>query len=75
MKGLSSFSSAEADAIRACLRELRNADRLEQKTLRDTLRKTYRFYITDFDISGKGFTEADFNALVRSGRVTIGEID
>ena len=67
MKGKSSFSTADANEIRAKLRELRCADRSDQKRIRGTLRKKFGFYITDFDTGGTGFSEYDFNVLVQRG--------
>ena len=71
MRGENCFSVADANKIRQLLKELRQADRTEQKKLRDVLRGKYRFYITDFDTSGSGFTVTDFDNLVNRGRITI----
>ena len=71
MKGKDRFNPDEAGTIRDLLSEVRCADRRRQKELRRILRQTYRFYITDFDRSGLGFTASDFDALVANGRVTI----
>ncbi|MDE0303298.1 MAG: hypothetical protein OXI87_00215 [Albidovulum sp.] len=72
-RGKSEFSAAEANAIRAVLRELRSANRSDQKKLRDILRNQYGFYISDFATSGKGFSEADFNALLEEGAINVQE--
>lgn len=73
MKGENQFSAANAEAIRKTLRKLRNVGRLEQKNLRNTLRDQYKFYITDFDTSGTGFTESDFNRLIEKGTIIVQE--
>ena len=56
--------------IKAELRALRRADRDTQKTIRNRLRKR-GFYITDYTSSSEGFTEGDFDALVRRGTIRI----
>ena len=71
MKGKSEYSIADADAIRGILRELRNADRAMQKGLRRHLRQYYCFFISDFDNSGRGFTEAHFEAIIKKGIIQI----
>ncbi len=73
MQGRSDFSATEAHAIRMILRKIRRADRSDQKNLRRTLREKYRLYITDFDTSRRGFSEADFHALVDQGVISIRE--
>ena len=47
----------------------------EQKELRNTLREKFEFYISDFDSSNQGFTQNDFNELIRNGRVHIEHIE
>ncbi len=71
MKGKRRFSAADANAIRVVLRKLRGANRSEQKKLRGNLRSQHGFYITDFDTSGKGFSEADFDALIANGVISV----
>lgn len=71
MKGHRKFLSQEAISIRRILAELRFADRNTQKRLREMLRKNYKFYISDFDRSRKGFTAADFDCLIESGEIEI----
>lgn len=73
MRGKSDFSAADANAIRAVLQKLRSANRSNQKKLRNILRNQYGFYITDFDASGKGFSEADFNSLLDKGVINVQE--
>ena len=71
LKGKSVFSPAEADRVRELLRKVREADRTDQKALRDRLRKETGFYISDFTSSNAGFTEAAFDSLVARGAVKI----
>lgn len=66
----SEFSRTEAADIRETLRTLRRADRDTQKRLRARLRRM-GFYITDYSTAGDGFTEGDFEALVRRSTVKI----
>ena len=73
MRGKSDFSAADANAIRAVLRKLRSENRSNQKKLRNVLRNQYGFYITDFDASGNGFSEADFNSLLDKGVINVQE--
>jgi hypothetical protein len=71
MKGKSVFSPAEADRVRELLRQVRAAERDEQKKLRDRLRTEVGFYISDFTRSNAGFTEAGFDSLVERGTINI----
>lgn len=71
MKGKSVFSLAEAERVRELLRKIRRAERDEQKKLRDCLRLNVGFYISDFTRSTAGFTEADFDSLVKRGTIKI----
>jgi len=73
MKGKEEFSANEADSIRSLLREIRKTEREQQKKLRETLRKKFRFYITDFDSSSRGFTASDFDTLIGNGQICIVE--
>lgn len=71
MKGNSTFSRAEAERAREILRQIRKADRDEQKMLRDRLRVDVGFYISDFTKSNAGFTVADFDGLLERGTIKI----
>lgn len=71
MKGKSTFSPAEAVRVRELLRQLRSAERDEQKKLRERLRIDVGFYISDFTRSNAGFTDADFDSLVEQGAIKI----
>ncbi|CAE6820554.1 hypothetical protein R70006_06177 [Paraburkholderia domus] len=71
MKGKNVFSPAEAARVRELLRQVRAAERDEQKKLREQLRIDVGFYISDFTRSNAGFTEADFDSLVERGTIKI----
>jgi hypothetical protein len=71
VKGKSSFSREEVASIASLLREIRRSPRDRQKQLRDALRARYRFYISDFTPSTRGFTEGDLAELIESGRITV----
>ena len=64
------FTSAEAVEIRGLLAEARRAERSDQKRLRDRLRRI-GFYITDFDLSFRGFGPEAFDRLIAQGSVEI----
>lgn len=72
MKGSDRFNSEEAERIRKLLVARGQAGRSEQKRLRDELR-SIGFHINDWGAAG--FTAVEFDALVRSGRITIVESD
>jgi hypothetical protein len=63
MKGRYCFRSSEADEIGELLKQLRTAERREQKRMRDRLREI-GFYISDWDGAAHGFTATDFDELV-----------
>lgn len=70
MQGKDRFTATEAKRIRELLRAKIRADRNQQKVIRNKLRK-FRFYITDFDTSQTGFSETDFDNLIKSGHIKI----
>jgi hypothetical protein len=67
------FTSEEADEIRSILEELRRAERPQQKSLRNTLRSKYGFYITDFTSDASGMTRSDFDDLLGRGTIRLVE--
>lgn len=71
MRGRAKFSRAEVQEIGAILVRIRNGDRNTQKRLRNRLRKSYGFYITDFDETRRGFTRNDLEMLVSSGVIEV----
>jgi len=70
MQGKNRFTSIEAQKIKGLLRAKNRADRSEQKMIRRKLREI-GFYITDFDNSQAGFTENDFENLIKTGLIKI----
>jgi hypothetical protein len=64
------FTREERDKIRALLREKATSDAAHQKVVRAKLR-ALGFRITDWSSSNAGFTEADFDSLISSGRIRI----
>lgn len=73
MKGTSVFTPEEAILIKSTLDACREAGRYAQKDLRTSLRKQYKFYISDFDRSLSGFTSTDFDHHVSIGSIKIVE--
>ena len=71
MKGHRTFRNEEVSSIRRILTELRSTDPNTQKRLRNRLRDNYNFYISDFDRSGKGFTDIDLDRLINIGEIEI----
>lgn len=69
MKGRWQFTRKEAEGIRQLLRRKVRVAESEQKRVRDRLRHRFGFYISDF--GPPGFTIADFDELVESGRVEV----
>jgi hypothetical protein len=73
MKGRDRFTPSEADEIRRVLGLVRKAEPgTAQKLLRDQLR-AIGFYNSDFAGGPSGFTGSQFDDLVRSGRIEIGD--
>lgn len=73
MKGKSVFTPEEAILIKNTIDACREAGRYTNKDKRDTLRKVYNFYISDFDRSRDGFTSADFDYQISIGSIKIEE--
>jgi hypothetical protein len=71
MKGKDRFTQAESAAIRKGLGSLRRAERQAQKSIRESLRQGTGFYISDWPRDATGFTRADFDDLVRQGRIRV----
>jgi hypothetical protein len=70
MRGRSTFTPSEIDAICRLLREKVRADRGRQKTLRNQLR-SLGFYISDFASDQAGFAEGDLDQLIASGTIGV----
>lgn len=71
MKGRDRFTQAESDAIRRALGSLRRAERPAQKSIRESLRQQSGFYISDWPRAATGFTQSDFDDLLRQGRICV----
>jgi hypothetical protein len=63
MKGKSTFSRSEANAIIELIRKKLNAEPTKQKQIREKIR-ALGFYASDFGISG-GYTENDFLRVIK----------
>ena len=70
MQRKTTFTSAEAETIRALIRQKCNADRSTQKSFRDKMRNL-GFYISDFTSNLDGFTVEDFEALIKDKQIMI----
>jgi len=70
--GRNTFTKEEIDQIRNLLRQKVRADKNTQKSIRANIRNI-GFNISDFDTSYSGFTEIDFQALIRNGIIKITE--
>ena len=70
MQRKTTFTSAEAETIRALIRQKCNADRSTQKSVRDKMRNL-GFYISDFTSNLDGFTVEDFEALIKDKQIMI----
>ena len=68
MQGKTQFSRDEINRIRDLLQKLRRADRYRQSAIRGRLRRL-GFRISDY--GGYGFTTADLDDLITSGRITV----
>ena len=70
MKGENSFTKSQITAITLLINKKVLATKEEQKKIRDKIRKEYKFYFSDFS-SKKGYTVADLNELINSGRIKV----
>ena len=71
VKGKKTFSAEAAEQILRLLRDKVKSDSDSQKPLRNTLRRKYGFYITDFPGTPRPFKQKAFNDLVAKGRINI----
>lgn len=70
MKGQNTFTTSQANEIRKLIAEKVRSTSDKQKGIRDKIRKL-GFYYSDFCSDKDGYTVADFEALIRSGRIKI----
>jgi len=71
MKGRYEFTCTEADTIKNLLKSSREVNREEQKVINYELNQLHKFFISDFTDSRRGFTTANFDDLVSSGKITV----
>lgn len=69
--GRNKFSQREIDIIGKLLHRKMAGTRFQQKMVRHTLRTTFDFNISDFNIQGKAFGPDDLQECVRRGRIQI----
>lgn len=69
--GRNKFSASEIENIRRLLNKKNSSNRYRQKQIRHILRVEYGFQISDFNIQGKAFGEADLNEAIRRGRIAV----
>lgn len=69
--GRNKFSQHEIDIIGKLLRRKMAGTRFQQKMVRHTLRTSFDFNISDFNIQGKAFGPEDLQECVRRGRIQI----
>lgn len=69
--GRSKFSQREIDIIGKLLARKMAGTRFQQKMVRHTLRTTFEFNISDFNVQGKAFGPDDLQECVKRGRIKI----
>lgn len=69
--GRSKFSQREIDIIGKLLARKMAGTRFQQKMVRHTLRTTFEFNISDFNVQGKVFGPDDLQECVKRGRIKI----
>jgi len=71
MKGRVEFTRRQADIIKNLLKSSREVNKVEQKNIGSELNQLHNFFISDFTDSRRGFTTANFDELVSSGKITV----
>lgn len=69
--GRNKFSQREIDIIEKLLARKMAGTRFQQKMVRHTLRTTFEFNISDFNVQGKAFGPDDLQECVKRGRIKI----
>ena len=69
--GRNKFSQREIDIIGKLLRRKMAGTRFQQKMVRHTLRTTFEFNISDFNVQGKAFGPEDLNECIRRGIIHV----
>lgn len=69
--GRNKFTQREIDIIGKLLKRKMAGTRFQQKMVRHTLRTTFEFNISDFNVQGKAFGPSDLQECVRRGVIRI----
>ena len=69
--GRNNFSQHEIDIIAMLLRKKNAGTRFQQKEIRHQLRVNFEFNISDFNVQGKAFGDADLHDAIRRGAIQI----
>ena len=69
--GRNKFSQREIDIIGKLLRRKMAGTRFQQKMVRHTLRTTFEFNISDFNVQGKAFGPDALNECIRRGIIHV----
>ena len=69
--GRNKFSQREIDIIGKLLHRKMAGTRFQQKMVRHTLRTTFEFNISDFNVQGKAFGPDDLNECIRRGIIHV----
>ena len=69
--GRNKFSQREIDIIGKLLRRKMAGTRFQQKMVRHTLRTTFEFNISDFNVQGKAFGPDDLNECISRGIIHV----
>ena len=69
--GRNKFSQREIDIIGKLLRRKMAGTRFQHKMVRHTLRTTFEFNISDFNVQGKAFGPDDLNECIRRGIIHV----
>lgn len=69
--GRNKFSADEVKQIARLLRLKVAGNRYQQKLVRHDLRVKYEFNISDFNVQGQAFGEAELQAAIQRGAITI----
>lgn len=72
MRGKETFTPVEIERIKSLLEKKVDARPMTQRRIREQLRRI-GFYISDYDHTFAGFTPADLDQLIESGRVVVAE--
>lgn len=71
MKGRQAFSTSEIQRIELTLRDAGRVDRLRRRRLLVTLRRHYRFYVSDYVRRGARLTGDELERLIAQGVIRV----